>query len=137
MCYFFLQFISGCILCNVFWKLLCRKSSVVNTLCITYYYQNAIYKSVKVKKKSVKIFKTKNSNFRNVKFFKNASGSAHVWTLISHKYEVNFWLITFQSLKITFLYELGWHSTVFLRALNCRWSCSNFWHKFSCLASYP
>ena len=61
-----------------FWKLH-RKSSVVNTLRITYhYYQNAIYKSVKVKKKSVKIFKTKNSNFRNVKFFKNASGSAHV-----------------------------------------------------------
>ena len=29
-------------------------------------------------KKSVKIFKTKNSNFRNVKFFKIAVGSAHV-----------------------------------------------------------
>ena len=35
-------------------------------------------------KKSVKIFKTKNSNFRNVKFFKNASGSAHGWWELWH-----------------------------------------------------
>ena len=51
---------------------------VLFTLRITYhYYQNTIYKSVKVKK-SVKNFKTKNSNSRNVEFLKITAESAHV-----------------------------------------------------------
>ena len=57
--------------------------SVFNTLVgITYhYYQNAIYKSVKVKK-SVKLFETRNWNSRNVKFLKIAAGSAHVCLMV-------------------------------------------------------
>lgn len=53
-----------------------------NTLHIScHYYQDASLQICQSWKKSVKIFKTKNSITRNVKFLQIMSGSAHGWNL--------------------------------------------------------